>query len=89
MKKITQFLVVMILSLSGLAIAQNTQREPLAGGATNPTTPTETHGTNNSPDSKVDIVHKKKNKGTVTVTPVESPNPTTETKPIPDPDSKK
>ncbi len=88
MKKITQLLAVMTLSLSGLAFAQNTQREPLAGGMTNPVTPTEAKDPNLAPDTKVDIVHKKKTKGTITVTPTEPAaptKPTTETKSTPAP----
>lgn len=88
MKKL-DLIALSSMIIGGVAFAQNTQREPLAGGMTNPVTPTEAKDPNLAPDTKVDIVQKKKTKGTVTVTPVESPKPATETKPTPAPDSKK
>lgn len=73
MKK-TLLLFAIILTISGISLAQNTQREPLGGTTTNPYTPTEV------PDPNVDpltgeTVRKKKPKGKVAPAPTESTEP--------------
>ena len=78
--KLKNVMILSIFVISGLAIAQNTQRTPLQGGATNPISPSEAPQTSIIPETAAHAKSKKKTKGKVTTVPPEStprkPEPT-------------